>query len=153
MNTQSVPERGASLHVPPGIPEDAWRVVGLGEVRRGLSIKQAVLARKSGVVQQTISGIEVGSYFLSPAAAVAIAPHLSCARADDLRLAHNLWVVRMRLKRGMGRRETLNCAKSVVGWFELAHDRPQKDAITAALAALLEEASSVWPSSTQDVAS
>ena len=78
----------------------SWRVEGLKEFRLRVGVNnQRLLARHSGVTQQTISFLEAGRGYISPALAAELAPLLG-VKAADLRLAHNLWIFRKKLDRG-----------------------------------------------------
>ena len=93
IRVRSVGERG------PEEDASSWRVESLRHFRLRAGINnQRLLAHHSGVTQQTISFLEAGKGYLSPALATRLAPILG-VEAADLRLAHNLWVFQGKLGR------------------------------------------------------
>ena len=77
----------------------SWRVESLRDFRLRAGINnQRLLADRSDVTQQTISFLELGKGYVSPALAARLAPILG-VEAADLRLAHNLWVFQGKLGR------------------------------------------------------
>ena len=70
---------------------------GVRDYRHREGLKQATLARKSGVSQQVISGLESQGWYLSEEKARALAPVFG-VEPDELKLSHDLYVIEALLR-------------------------------------------------------